>query len=132
MEHRSLAKLEVKPAKTTMRIVEHASTPVVTRSKGDRYLADVEMVPFAKLMHSIKPKIMDQIAYPLRHHNRLSRRDSSQSSPIQMIEVSMSNQHQIDGRQVVNSNAGATDPFHHFEPERPDRIHQNVKSTPTD
>ena len=83
-------------------------------------------------MHLIKPKIMDQIPDPLRHHDRLSRGNPAQCAPIQMIEMSVGDQDQVDRGQVINSDSGSPDSLYHFKPERPDRIYQNVESTPTD
>jgi hypothetical protein len=83
-------------------------------------------------MHLIKPKIMDQIPDPLRHHDRLGGGDPAQRPPIQMIEMSVGDQDQIDRGQVINSDSGSTDSLYYFKPERPDRIYQNVESTPTD
>jgi len=49
-----------------------------------------------------------------------------------MIEMSVGDQDQIDRGQVINSDSGSTDSLYYFKPERPDRIYQNVESTPTD
>jgi len=83
-------------------------------------------------MHSIKPKIMDQIPDPLWHHDRLGGGNPAQCAPIQMIEMSVGDQDQIDRGQVINPDPGPTDPLYYLKPERPDRIHQNVQPTPTD
>jgi hypothetical protein len=82
MKNRSLPEPKVKPAKPPVPIVEHAGTPMVARGKRDCDVADIQIVPFAKFMHSIKPEIMDQIADALWHHNRLSRSNSSQRTPV--------------------------------------------------
>jgi hypothetical protein len=130
MEERAPAKSKMKPSKTAVLIVEDASTPVMARRKGDCYIADIKMIPLAKFMDSVKPKVMDQIADSSWHYNRLSRSYSAQSTPVQMIKVSVSDQYQIDGRQMINPNSRPTNSLHHLEPERPDRVHQDVETSP--
>ena len=65
-------------------------------------------------MHPIKPKIVDQITDPSWHHDWLSGGNPAQGTPIQMIEVSMSDQDQINRGQVINPNSRPTDPLYHL------------------
>ncbi len=85
-----------------------------------------EALPVLHLMHFVEAQTMDQIAHVLRHGDGLGAGDRSQRLPVQMVEVGMRHQHQIDGRQVVNLDAGMFDALDHLQPLGPVRVDQHA------
>ena len=75
----------------------------------------------------MKTEIVDQISHSDGNSNRLIGRDAPQSAPVEMIEVSVRDQDQINGRQMMNFEARSLQSFDHLEPLRPDRIDQYIE-----
>lgn len=69
---------------------------------------------------------MHQISYAHGHDDGLIRSNAPQSAPVEMIEVSVSNEDQINRRQMVNFEAWSLQSFYHLEPFRPDWIDQYI------
>jgi hypothetical protein len=132
MKNRPLSQPKMKATEPPIPVVEYAGAPVMTRRESDGHIADIEVFPFTQFMNSIKAEIMDQITNSSWHHDWLSGSNPAQRASIQMIEVSVGDQDQIDGGEMINSDSGPADPLYHLKPERPDRIDQNVKSSPAD
>src|SRR6266481_1717580 len=122
----------MKPTKASMRIVEHSSSPMVAGRESDLDISDAQKLPRFQLVYSIKPKIMHQIPNPARNNNGLPGGNSSQSSPIQMVKMSMRHEHKIDRGEMFQWESRATNAFDNFQPERPDRIHHDIQSPPLD
>src|SRR5258707_2602562 len=83
-------------------------------------------------MNSIKPEIMDQITNSPWHHDWLSGGNPAQRASIQMIEVSVGDQDQINGGEMINSGSGPAGPLYQLQPQRPNPDDQKVKSSPAD
>ena len=69
---------------------------------------------------------MHQIPYAHGHDDGLIRSNAAQGTPVEMIEVSVGDEDQINGRQMMNFEAWSLQSFDHFEPLRPDRIDQYI------
>ena len=69
---------------------------------------------------------MHQIPHAHGHDDGLICSDAPQSAPIEMIEVSVSDEDQVNGRQMMNFEAWSLQSFDHLEPLRPDRIDQYI------
>lgn len=83
-------------------------------------------------MYTLKAQVEHQVTYAVRYNNRLSICNLPQRAAIEVIEVGMGYKHEVDFRQVVQTDAGTLDSFQHFQPKRPDRVHENVQPAPTD
>ena len=81
-------------------------------------------------MNAVKPKIMHQVSDAVRYYDGLPRGNSPQGSPIQVVEMGVCHQHQVDRRQMLQRKPRTTNAFDDFQPERPDRIDEDVPSTP--
>jgi hypothetical protein len=88
-------------AKAPMRIMEDSRSPMVARCESDLNISDAQRFPRNKLVHSIEPKIMHKTPYSIRHNDGLPCGNSAQSSPIQMVEMGVRNEHKIDRRQML-------------------------------
>ena len=77
-------------------------------------------------MHDVESKIMDEIANAYRYHDWLIRGNAAQCSPVKVIEMRVSHEHEIDRRQMMNVKARFLQSLDHLEPHRPDRIDQDI------
>ena len=59
---------------------------------------------------------MHQVPHASGHDDGLICSNAPQSSPVQVIEVSVSDEYQIDGRQMMNFEAWSLQPFDHLKP----------------
>jgi hypothetical protein len=67
-----------------------------------------------------------QISHPRWNHDRLIRSYAPQRAPVEMIKMRMRHEHEINGRQMMDFEAGLLQSFNDLEPFRPNRIDQNV------
>ena len=81
-------------------------------------------------MNAFKTEIVDQIPDAVRYYNGLPRGNSPQCSPIQVVEMGVGHEHQVDCRQMLQRKPRTTNTFDDFQPERPDRIDEDVPSPP--
>jgi len=56
----------------------------------------------------------------------LVRSDTPQRAPVEMIKMRMSHEHEVNGRQMMDFEAGLFQSFDNLEPFRPNRIDQDV------
>jgi hypothetical protein len=77
-------------------------------------------------VHDVKPEFVHQIAYAHGHDDWLICCYAQQSAPVEMIKVSVRNEHQVNGRQMMNFEAGPFQSFDHLEPLRPVRVDQDI------
>ena len=69
---------------------------------------------------------MNQTPNMLRNENGLIASHGTERFAVEMVEVSVCDQHKIDGRQVVDLHTGLLDAFDDFEPLGPIGINQNA------
>lgn len=77
-------------------------------------------------MHNSKPQIVNEISNAHWNDNWLIGRNLSQSSPIEMVKMRVSDQHVIDLRQMMNLKTRRLEAFYYFQPKRPNRIDEHV------
>ena len=76
----------------------------------------LKALPVAQLVDPVKSQIMHEIADVFGDGDRLVAGYSAQCAAIQMIEVSVGDQHEIDGREVAELDPRMLDPLDHLEP----------------
>ena len=81
-------------------------------------------------MNAVKPKIMHQVPDAVRYYDGLPRGNSPQGSPIQVVEMGVRHEHKVDRGKMLQRKPWTTNTFDDFQPERPDRIDQDVASPP--
>src|SRR5438477_1392479 len=109
-------------AKSAMQIGQKACAPVITRSQGHFDRPQLYPLPVIEFVNNLETEIMHQVADSNRHHDWLISRHLPQRATIEMIEVSMCNQHHIDIGKMMNLEPWLLQPFHHFQPFRPDGV----------
>ena len=77
-------------------------------------------------MNDIKTEIVNQVPDPDRDYDWLIGCDSTQSPPIEMVEMSVRDEDKIDRRQMINLETGALQTLDHLQPHRPIWIDQDV------
>lgn len=100
----------------------------------DLNIAELKTLPPLEFHNRSIAKIANNIANTPRDDDRrpLARlaprepRDGAQRGPVQVVEVSVRNQHRVDGRQVAQPQAGAAKPLKHEDPAGKVRVNQDV------
>ena len=69
---------------------------------------------------------MDQPTDADRNDDRLISGYGLQRSTVEVVEMGVSDEHEIDRRQVMNMKSGLLQAFDHAQPHRPDRVDQHV------
>ena len=69
---------------------------------------------------------MHQIPHAHGHDDGLIRSNAPQSAPVEMIEVSVGDEDQVNGRQMMNFEAWSLQSFDYLEPLRPNWVDQYV------
>ena len=119
-------------AKASMRIVEHACSPVVAWRQRDLYFPYAQRFPRRQFVNAFEAKIVHQIPNAVWYDDGLPRGNSAQGSPVQVVEMGVRHQHKIDRGQMLQGKPRTSNTFDDLQPERPDRIHQDVPSPPLD
>jgi hypothetical protein len=109
-----------------MGIVQNPGSPMMTRGQGDPDVSHVQRFPWTQFVDPIKSQVVHQIPDAVRHDDRLECSNFPQSTSIEMIKMGMRHKYQINGREVVQRESRTPNTLNHFQPERPDRIDQNV------
>ena len=86
----------------------------------------LKALPVAQLVDPVKSQIMHEIADVFGDGDRLVAGYSAQGAAIQMIEVSVGDQHEIDGRKVAELDPGMLDALNDLEPFRPIGIDEHA------
>src|SRR5215472_976690 len=107
---------EDEPPITSMMIAQHSGSPVLTRREC--YLPSVmnETVPPLQFDDSSKAEVMSQIPHPPGHYRHSGPRQTPQSGLVKMVEVGVSQQNQVDRRQILDAHAGPLDSFQEEKP----------------
>ena len=77
-------------------------------------------------MNDIKAEIVNQVPDSDRDYDWLIGCDSTQSPPIEMVEMRVRDEDKIDRRQMIDLKTGALQTLDHLEPHRPIRVDQHV------
>src|ERR1700731_4529650 len=120
----------MKPAESTMTIVKNASSPMVARSQRNGDFSDFQRLPSIQFVDPIESKVLHQVPHTVRDDDGLKCRDPSESSPVQMVKMGVSDEHEVNRRQMMQWYSGAPNTLNDFEPERPAGIYQNIQSAP--
>jgi len=130
MKYSSGAKLQMKPAESTVVVVKDTSSPMMAWGEGDGDISDFQRLPSVQFVNPIKSKVLHQVPHTVRDDDGLKCRDPSESSPVQMVEMGVSNEHQVNCREMMQLYSGTPDTFDDLEPEGPTGVHQNIQSAP--
>jgi hypothetical protein len=126
MKNGAAVRFDDKPAKATMRIVQHPRAPMMAGSERDLERSQLHLLPLGQFVHNVKTEIVHKIANTGRHDDRLIGSDATQRPAVEMIEVRVGHEDGVDRGQVIDLQAGTLEPFDHAEPHRPIRINQHV------
>ena len=99
---------------TAMRILDNAGTPMAGRHVSHSHAVMTKTAPPVQFHNLIESQIRHQIKHVMRHdcgrgaaHAARVLRNRPQGRAMQVIEVSVRDQHQINGRQVAHFDAGS-------------------------
>ena len=126
MKNRSPIGADDETAEAAMSVSEKARAPMMRRRERDTQRAELDRLPFVKLVDNVESEPMNQSPNSDRNDDGLIGCDRAQRSPIEVIEVGVSDEDEIDRRQMVNVKSGFLESFDHAEPHRPDRVDQDV------
>ena len=115
-----------KAAVAAVRIFQNASAPVARRHMGNRQVAMPRTLPPIEFDDFREAKIGDQIGNMSGNDDgrcnaagaQIVLHDGAQRRTMQMIEVSVRNQHHIDGRKIGDAQARPAQALQHEEPAR--------------
>ena len=116
VEDRSSGVFDKKASKSAVAIVQDACAPMPRGCQGDFERAVLEALPVAQFVNPVESQIMYQIANVLWDRDRLIAGYRAQRAAIKMIEVSMGDEYEIDGRKVAELNPGILHAFDDLEP----------------
>src|SRR6202034_752660 len=122
--------LQHEAAVTAMRIFQNASAPVPRGDMGNGQITVARSLPPIKLDDFRKAEIGDQIRNVTWNDDgggnaadtQVVLHDGAQRRTMEMIEVSMRNQHYVDGREIGDAQAWTAEALQHEEPAREVRI----------
>ena len=92
------------------------------RRERDLQRPVLETLPVTHFVNPIEAQVVHKIPNVLGNRDRLVPGDGPQGAPIQVVKMSMGDQHQIDGRKIVELDARMLDPLDDLEPLRPIRV----------
>lgn len=126
MEDCSAGVFEEKASESPVAVVEDACAPMACGSEGNFERAMLKALPMAQFVNPVESQIMHEIADVFGHGDGLVAGYGAQRAAIQMIEVSMGDQHEIDGRKVAELDPGMLDALNDLEPFRPIGIDEHA------
>src|SRR5439155_146272 len=108
-------------------VAEDASSPILAWRKGDRPATLRKAFPPFELDHAAEAKVVGQVAHAPRHYADFGMGQAAQGWFMKMIEVSMSQQYQINRGEVLDPQPGAFDAFEEEQPIGEIGIDQNIE-----
>jgi hypothetical protein len=84
-----------------MQVSDLAGTPVLGRHKSDGGSGETQTFPPLHFINLFEAESMNQVAYARGDDNGLVGGNLAQAFPVEMVEVGVSNENQIDIRQVM-------------------------------
>lgn len=96
------------------------------RSEGDFQIAKFEALPLSEFLDMVKPKAVNQTTNMFRNDNGLITGNGAEGFAVEVIKVSMSHEHEVNRREVVNFDSRLADAFDDLEPLCPVRVDENA------
>ena len=115
-----------------MMIAQHSRPPMFAWRQRHFPIPMRKTVPPFQLDHSPKTQVVRQITHPPRHHPNFRMGQTAQRWLVKMVEMRVRQQHQIDPRQMLDSQAGAFDPLQQEKPVGKIGIDQNIQVSELD
>lgn len=106
MKNRAAVRRDHKPTKVTVQIRKKPGSPVVTWRERNLERPELDRLPIVEFVHDVKPEIVNQISHARWNHDRLVRSYAPQCPAVEMIKMRMRHEHEINGRQMMDFEAG--------------------------
>src|ERR1700730_6782778 len=98
----------------------------MTRCERNFEWTQLDCLPVIELVHDVKTEIVHQVSHAHRHNDWLVGRYAAQRAPVEMDEMSVSNQDEINRWQMMNFEARLLHSLDCLEPLRPVWIDQDI------
>lgn len=112
---------------SAVNIAQDARTPVLGRRQGDFPACMGEAFPPLQFDNAAEAKVLGQIPHAPGNDGDLGRMQPAQGGAMEMIEVGVGEQNQVNGRQVLDFQAGAPDSLQKEKPVGEIGINQHVQ-----
>ena len=106
MKNRAAVRCDHKSTEIAVQIRKKPGAPVVTGRERNLKGSEFDGLPVVEFVHDVKPEIVDQISHARWNHDRLIRSYAPQRPAVEMIKMRMRHEHEINGRQVMDFEAG--------------------------
>lgn len=97
-------------------IAKHAGAPMFAGRQGDLPVAMGEALPPIELDDALEPEVAGEVAHAPRHDADFGVGQFAEGRFVKVVEVGVSEEDEINGRQVFDAEAGAFDAFEQEEP----------------
>ena len=127
MKNRAAIRADDETAEAAMSVGEKTRAPMMRRRERDAKRTELDCLPFVEFVHDIEPEPVDQTTDPDRNDDWLIGRNGAERASIEMIEMRVSDENEIDRRQMMKVYARFLEALDHAQPHRPNRIDENVR-----
>ena len=97
-------------------VAQHPGAPVLARGQGHGPVVVRETLPPLQLDDAAEAQIVGQVSHAPGHDGNFGVRQPAEGRFVEMVEVGMGQEHQVNGRQVLEAQAGAFEAFQQKEP----------------
>jgi len=115
------------PAVTTMMIAQSPRAPMFARRQRHFPVLVTNALPPFQFNDAFEAKIERKVANSPRHDGNFRLRQSAKRGFVKVIEVRVGQEHQVDGRQVLNFQTRPFDAFQKEQPVREVRIDEHIQ-----
>ncbi len=126
MENGASGVLDEEASESSVAVVEDSRSPVPGRGQGDLEGAVFKTLPVSQLMDPIESEVMNEIADMLGHGDGLVAGNGAQRAAVEVVEMRVSNQNEIDGREITELDSRMLDTFDDLEPLGPVWIYEHA------
>jgi len=124
--HDGAAKIDDIAAVSPMEVGDLAGAPMFGGDKSDRGAGKPQSFPPFHLIHLLEADSVHQVADPGRHNDRLVGGDLAETTPVEVVEMGVGDEHQVDVGQVVMGQTGMAKAADDEQPIRPVGIDKDV------
>lgn len=118
---------EHESAVTAMIVTQRPCAPMFARRERHLPIAMRKTFPPIQLDDALETEIAREITHAPGHHSDFRVRQLAQARLVKMIEVRVREQHEIDGREMLDAQAGAFDALEEKKPIRKIRVDEDVE-----
>ena len=118
--------LDEEPAEAAVVVVENTGAPVAGGGEGDAEGTVLEGFPRFEFADLVEAEAVNEASDVLGDCDGLVAGDGAKGFPVEVVEVSVGDENQVDGRKIVNFEAWLLDAFDNLEPLRPIGIDEDA------